>query len=157
AESVAQILLLQEPRALVELRRQLPPGTDLPAVLESGLPGWLGLLEKQIYAQLEDADASEEEDDEEEEGATDEEAAPPPPPAAPAPPPGFGAPPAAPAPDPAALAAQADEGLRRLALLASVLEAVLAGEDPMSRVPELAAFGAQPGLDARGYLVTAAG
>lgn len=167
AEAIAPILLLQQPRALVELRRQLPPGTDLAKLIESGLPGWLGLLEKQIYGQLEDADPEEEEDEGDEEGTTadeegseenedaDEPADTKAPSDAKAPSPTLAAPVVP--PDPAALARQADEGLRRLALLASVLEAVLAGEDPMSRLPELSGFDAQPGLDPRGYLVTAAG
>src|SRR5690606_13974817 len=52
---------------------------------------------------------------------------------------------------------QVDEGLRRLAMLASLLDAALAGEDPMTRLPDDLDLGRQPGLDEKGYLVTAAG
>lgn len=180
AEVVASILLLQQPGALVELRRGLPPGTDLPALVEAGLPGWLGALEQQVYEQLEGAEGDDEGENDKDEGneasddaGTDDgepaegddaasedggagsdagsDAGTPDDGGRPA------AAPGAPAPDPAQLAATADEGLRRLAMLAGLLDAVLAGEDPMTRLPGGAAFERQPGLDDRGYLVTADG
>lgn len=131
ASTIAPLLLLQEPGALAQMRQQLPPGTDLAALVESGLPGWLGALEQQIYAQLEGAEDG-------------------PPPA-----------PSVDTPSPANAAAAADEGLRRLAMLAGLLDAAIAGEDPMARLSGGPAgdarFGSQPGLDDEGYLVTAAG
>lgn len=167
ADIAAPLLLLQQPQALLELRARLPPGTELTKLVESGLPGWFGLLEKQIYAQLGEGDEDEPED-EGDEGDDEEDAGEPaaPVPAAPVPaapvqeggPPSPASPgPLGAAPSPAELAAQADEGLRGLAMAAGVLDAVLAGEDPMQRLPEGASFGGQPGLDDRGYLVTAAG
>lgn len=52
---------------------------------------------------------------------------------------------------------QVDEGLRRLAMLATLLDTVLAGGDAMSVLPADAEAQGQPGLDERGYLVTADG
>ncbi|EDM77386.1 putative rRNA methylase [Plesiocystis pacifica SIR-1] len=52
AESVSETLLIQEPGALAELRRQLPPEADLPGAIEEGLEGVFGLLEGQMLAAL---------------------------------------------------------------------------------------------------------
>ncbi len=125
AQTIAPLLLLQQPGALVELRRRMPPGTDLSALVAGGLPAWFGALEEQIYAQLDGDEDGEE-------------------------------PPAAP-PAGADPAAAADEGLQQLAMLARVLDAVLAGEDPMAQLPADERFEGQAGLDERGYLTTADG
>ena len=120
AETVAPLLLLQQPDALVQLRGRLPAGTKLDEMLVGGLPAWLGMLENQIYEQLEGA-----EDGEAEAQPTSPE--------------------------------QVDEGLLQLAMLARLLDAVVAGEDAMSVLASDARMEAQPGLDERGYLVTADG
>ncbi len=124
AQTVAPLLLLQQPGALAEFRRQLPPGADLSALITGGLPAWLSALEKQIYAQLDGAEAT-------------------------AGNPGA----AAPSPE------QVDEGLSRLAMLARVLDAVLAGDDPMAQLAaaDSEQLAGQVGLDERGYLTTADG
>lgn len=131
AKTIAPLILLQQPDALSKLRAGLPAELDLAKLVESGVPGWLGALEGQIYAQL---DEDEDEDDEDE---------------------------SAPEGDPLA---DADEGLRRLASMATVLDTVLAGGDVMEAATNLMpadadadAGAAQPGLDDRGYLATADG
>src|SRR5690606_16295625 len=55
AEDVAEILLLQRPEAVAEVRRSVPPGVDLPAVIEGGLEAWLGMIEAQMLAGLDGA------------------------------------------------------------------------------------------------------
>ncbi|MEX1362087.1 MAG: MMPL family transporter, partial [Nannocystaceae bacterium] len=120
-QTIAPLLLLQQPEALAGVRQQLPPDVDLSTLVAGGLPAWLGALESQIYAQLEGTEA-----------AADDGAA---------------------APDPAT----ADEGLRRLGMLAGVLVTVLEGGDPLASLPADADTPAQPGLDEHGYLVTADG
>ncbi len=123
AETIAPLLLVQQPEALVELRRGLGPDADPIALIEGGLPAWLGAIEAQVYAQLDGEDAP---------AGTDPV-------------------------DPADASARADEGLRRLAMLAGVLDAVLVGDDPLTRLSADSRLAAQPGLDARGYLVTSDG
>lgn len=49
----AEVLLLQRPEALGELGRQLPPGIDILATLEGGLPAWFGAIAGQLEAGLE--------------------------------------------------------------------------------------------------------
>lgn len=56
AQTVAPLALLNQPDALVTLRQQLPPGTDLPKLIEGGLPAWLGLIEAQVYGGLDGAE-----------------------------------------------------------------------------------------------------
>lgn len=124
AQTMAPLLLLQRPETLVELRRRLPPGTDLAALVEGGLPAWLGAIEAQIYAQL---------DGDRQPAPTGADAA---------------------AVDPMAAA---EEGLAQLAMLARVLDAVIAGGDPLAQLPLDERFASQPGLDERGYLTTADG
>ncbi|MCH9681889.1 MAG: MMPL family transporter [Deltaproteobacteria bacterium] len=122
AQAIAPLLLVQQPEALIELRRGLPADADPTTIIEGGLPAWLGAIEAQIYAQLDGVETA---------GAD-----------------------AATGPG---AAEAADEGLRRLAMLAGVLDAVIVGDDPMTRLSADARFGAQPGLDSRGYLVTSDG
>lgn len=50
---VAEVIFLQQPSALQDLARQLPPGADLPLLLESGLPAWFGAIADQLEAGLE--------------------------------------------------------------------------------------------------------
>ncbi len=52
AELVAETLLVQQPGALGDFRRQLPEDADLPAAFEHGLEGIFGLLETQMLAAL---------------------------------------------------------------------------------------------------------
>jgi predicted RND superfamily exporter protein len=51
-EQIAETLLVQSPGNFAELRRALPPDTDFPAAIESGLPGLFGLVEGQLLAAL---------------------------------------------------------------------------------------------------------
>jgi len=59
ASEVAEVLFLQRPDALQRLSAQLPPGTDLPLLLESGLPAWFGALADQLEAGLEGDESAE--------------------------------------------------------------------------------------------------
>ncbi|MEM9460365.1 MAG: MMPL family transporter [Myxococcota bacterium] len=155
---LAPLLLLQRPDTLLQVRAQLPPDADLNALLAGGLPAWFRALETQIYVQLDGAEESEESEDPGSPTGAD------PPagdgaPAGEATPAGEGTPagkatPATAATDPAA---QADEGLRQLAGVARLLEAVLVGEDPWGAAGAEQQLAGQPGLDERGYLTTAAG
>jgi uncharacterized protein len=52
-EQIAETLLVQQAGGLASLRAKLPPGTDLAAALDSGLPGLFGLVEVQLLAALE--------------------------------------------------------------------------------------------------------
>lgn len=147
--SIASLLLLQKPDALVELRKGMPPGVDLGALIEGGVPAWLGAIEDQIYAKLdgtEQGGADEEAADEEEVDAEAATAAP------------TEAVPSGEAP--ANPMADVDEGLRGLAKMATLLETVLVGGDLMAQLPTEGDEGesmAQPGLDDGGYLITADG
>ena len=50
---VAGVLLLQQPDALAQLRSRLPEGVEVPALIESGVVGWMGALQQQLEAGLE--------------------------------------------------------------------------------------------------------
>ena len=123
-ETVAPLLLLQQPDALAQLRAGLPPDADLPAIIEGGFAKWFSTLEAQVYAGLDGADDPD---------------------------------PSRPGPTPE----QAAEGLRRLAMLAKVLDDVLAGADALGglldQAGDAAGVPAAAGLDARGYTVTGDG
>jgi uncharacterized protein len=67
---VAEVLLLQQPDALAQLRSRLPPGASLADLIEGGIVTWLGGLEEGIMAGLDGA-ADEEEGDEGAEGGID--------------------------------------------------------------------------------------
>jgi uncharacterized protein len=49
---VAQVMLLQQPDALAQLRSRLPPGTSLPELIDGGLVSWMRGLEQQLMANL---------------------------------------------------------------------------------------------------------
>jgi len=119
AETIAPLALLQQPDALAQVRANLPPDTDLAALIEGGLPAWFKLLEEQVYAGLDGAETAD---------------------------------PTRPAPTPA----QADEGLVRLAGLATALDDVLAGRDPLQRFLGEGAIERQ-GIDSAGYTVSGDG
>lgn len=48
----AEVLLLHSPEVLAEVGAQLPPGIDLAATVEGGLPAWFGALAGQLSAGL---------------------------------------------------------------------------------------------------------
>ncbi|HFE46938.1 MAG TPA: hypothetical protein ENJ18_15850 [Nannocystis exedens] len=48
----AEVLLLNSPEILAEVGGQLPPGIDLAATIEGGLPAWFGALAGQLSAGL---------------------------------------------------------------------------------------------------------
>lgn len=52
ASEVAEVLFLQQPGALADLRKSLPPQADLPAMVEGGLPTMMGAIEEQLLAGL---------------------------------------------------------------------------------------------------------
>jgi predicted RND superfamily exporter protein len=51
-EQIAETLLVQRTGNIAELRKALPPDTDVAAAIEGGLPGLFGLLENQLLAAL---------------------------------------------------------------------------------------------------------
>ncbi|MBC8071725.1 MAG: MMPL family transporter, partial [Deltaproteobacteria bacterium] len=57
---VAEVALLQQPGALAQARAQLPAGTDLATLVESGVEGWLGMLADSLERSL-DASAGDDE------------------------------------------------------------------------------------------------
>jgi hypothetical protein len=56
---VGSVALLHQPDALLQLTSSLPPDTDVAALVESGLPGWLDALQKQIEGGLAGAEEAE--------------------------------------------------------------------------------------------------
>src|SRR5262245_7550230 len=136
---IAEVLLLQQPDALAQLRKAVPPGQDLAALLESGVVGWIGAIADRLEASIAD-----EADDDDGEGGI----------------------PAAIAPQAVAFAAPAPAGtsidaaaagLDALALLATALDDHLGGASPMDRFAGAASSLADRGIDERGYLVTGDG
>jgi predicted RND superfamily exporter protein len=55
-EVVAEVLLLQRPDALSQIRTQLGDTGEVAALVEGGLPAWIAAVEAKISAGLEDAD-----------------------------------------------------------------------------------------------------
>ncbi|HET6585314.1 MAG TPA: hypothetical protein VFG69_17770, partial [Nannocystaceae bacterium] len=53
---IASLLLLQRPDALEQLRRALPPGSDLPTLVEGGVVRWFDAIGEQMDAALEGDD-----------------------------------------------------------------------------------------------------
>lgn len=147
AEDVAEILLLQRPEAVAEFRRSVPPGVDLPAVIEGGLEAWLGMIEAQMLAGLDgaapdDGAAPSDDDGEATAGAGDDGA-------------GTNGVERAPPGGPSLEASVA--GLEQLAMMARLLDDHLAGRDVLDRLSALPGASTaldRAGIDDRGYLVS---
>lgn len=132
-EDIADVLLLQQPDALVRLRARLPAEHALPDLLETGIVSWLDTLEAQILAGLDGAQEDRALDDlvtRQEQGHS--------------------------RPSAAGTMAEAAAGLGQLAMMAGVLEDYAAGRDPLARFADDRGAPA-PGIDDAGYLVSAAG
>lgn len=51
-QEVAEVVLLQQPTAMAEAAKALPPGISIAPVVEGGLPAWFGAIAGQIQAGL---------------------------------------------------------------------------------------------------------
>lgn len=56
-KDVAEVLLLQQPNALVQLRAAVPPGQDLARLVESGAVGWIAAIADRLESSLDGEDA----------------------------------------------------------------------------------------------------
>ncbi len=56
---LAEVLLLQRPDALMQLRAALPPGADPSALLEAGSVGWIAAIADRLEGSLDEADQGE--------------------------------------------------------------------------------------------------